>query len=77
MTTQHPPLPKLLVRKEPERLAILSPALVGQAPALLDMVKRYQSECAECGGAGITIEDIDCEDCRDIRELIALAEGRC
>jgi len=41
---------------------------------LLALAKQYASECGECGGAGIDIEDEDCSECRFIRELIVRAE---
>jgi len=48
-------------------------ALIKTGPQLLALAQQYASECAECAGVGVTIENKDCGDCRDIREVIALA----
>jgi hypothetical protein len=34
------------------------------------MVERYASECGECAGVGITIDDEPCAECADIRALL-------
>jgi hypothetical protein len=48
-------------------------ALIATGPALLELAQRYASECAECTGVGVRIDNSLCEDCRDIREVIAQA----
>ena len=48
-------------------------ALIATAPRLLTLAQRYASECAECAGVGITIENKNCAECQDIREIIAQA----
>lgn len=48
-------------------------ALIGQAPAMFALCRRYAEECAECAGVGVTVDNRDCEDCREIREVLALA----
>lgn len=53
--------------------------LVEAAPELLAMVRRYASECAECGDGHS--DDFDpagsgCPECADIRALISKAEGK-
>ena len=50
-------------------------ALISQAPALLRLVEQYASECGECAGAGVTVEDEDCAECKFIRDVIALAKA--
>ena len=35
-----------------------------------EMLTRYASECGECAGVGITIDDEPCTDCADIRALL-------
>jgi hypothetical protein len=47
--------------------------LITAAPALLELAKQYGSECGECAGAGITVDDEDCPDCKFIRDVIAKA----
>jgi hypothetical protein len=47
--------------------------LIVAAPELLELARRYASECGECAGVGITIENAPCEECAYIRELIAKA----
>jgi len=48
-------------------------ALVAAGPKLLALAMQYASECAECAGVGVKIDDAPCEICHDIREVIALA----
>jgi hypothetical protein len=66
----------------PETLATAH--LIAASPDLLAMVKRYASECAECGGTGTKhvkwfnggIEndgEAPCDECADVRALIAKA----
>ena len=43
--------------------------------AAIAMLERYASECGECAGVGITIEDEDCKECADIRAVITKAKG--
>ena len=57
---------------------------------MLELLKRYASECAECGGTGLVSRHIEgrdtqaamdaddqtCQACTDIRAVIAKAEGR-
>lgn len=53
--------------------------LIGAAPELLAMVRRYASECAECGDGHSDDFDPDgseCPECADIRALIRKAEGK-
>jgi hypothetical protein len=61
-------------------------SMVEAAPEMLDMLRRYASECAECCGSGLVerrevvdwvqeIYMVDCSDCADIRTLIAKAAG--
>lgn len=47
-------------------------ALVAAAPRLLTLAIRYASECGDCAGVGVCIDNSPCENCRDIREAIAL-----
>jgi len=61
--------------------------IIAAAPELLDMVRRYASECGECNGTGmvtlttwvggieVSNDDQLCPDCADIRALIAKATG--
>jgi DnaJ-class molecular chaperone len=44
--------------------------LIANAPALFALAQQYASECAECAGVGVTIDNRDCEQCRDIRDVI-------
>jgi hypothetical protein len=44
--------------------------LIASAPELFALAQQYASECAECAGVGVTIDDHDCEQCRDIRDVI-------
>lgn len=48
-------------------------ALIATSPALLKLAQQYATECGECAGVGVTLDNRDCEDCRDIREIIAQA----
>lgn len=48
-------------------------SLIATAPALLALAKQYASECGECAGVGIDIEDHDCAECKFIRDVIAKA----
>lgn len=48
-------------------------ALIVAAPELLELANKYASECGECAGVGITIDDEDCSDCKFIRDVIAKA----
>ena len=56
-------------------------ALIGAAPELLAMVKRYASECGYCDGNGFAEEiegnqivHVPCRECADTRAVIAKAE---
>jgi len=60
--------------------------LIVAAPALLEMVARYASECANCGGSGELIKndrggdpdhdyDEPCSECKDIWDLVDKAKG--
>lgn len=40
---------------------------------LLALARQYVSECGECAGVGITVEDEDCQECKFIRDVIAKA----
>ncbi|HMJ13779.1 MAG TPA: hypothetical protein VK524_20320 [Polyangiaceae bacterium] len=46
--------------------------LIAAAPGLLAMVRRYASECANCGGSGDAPYDdaYPCSECEDIWALI-------
>lgn len=48
-------------------------ALIAAGPKLLALAMQYATECAECAGVGVKIDNSPCDDCRDIREVIALA----
>ena len=48
--------------------------LFAAAPQLLALAKQYVSECGECAGVGITVEDEDCAECKPIRDLIKRTE---
>lgn len=50
-------------------------ALIEAAPALLELAMQYATECMECAGVGVTLDNEDCADCRDVREIIAQATG--
>lgn len=50
--------------------------LAATAPALLALAEQYASECGECAGTGITVEDEDCVECKFIRDVIADAVRR-
>ena len=66
-----------------EAEAAANTRLIATAPDLLEMVKRYASECGECGGTGtqvwkgsnVIVTDVPCHACADIRSLIARATG--
>ncbi len=47
--------------------------LIATAPELLALARQYASECGECAGAGITIDDKPCGECADIRAIIEKA----
>jgi hypothetical protein len=60
--------------------------LIAAAPELLEMARRYASECAQCDGTGLfrnfnprreapQEHGEDCKECRTIRDLIAKAGG--
>lgn len=56
--------------------------LVMAAPALLDLARKYASECADCGGTGTVnvrawpeCRQEPCDACADIRAVIANAQG--
>lgn len=62
--------------------------LIAAAPELLEMLRRYASECAECGGKGLICTGTSglecdgnaplleqCEACVDIVLLVAKAGG--
>ena len=48
-------------------------ALIACAPELFALAMEYASECGECAGVGVTIDNRDCDACRTIREVIAKA----
>lgn len=56
-------------------------ALIAAARILLDLARKYASECADCNGTGRVLftpqsaETYECPDCKDIREIIARATG--
>lgn len=64
---------------------IANALLIAAAPDLLELAKRYASECGECAGTRIVAElddvgqwaaDVPCDDCAFIWETIDRAEGR-
>ena len=63
--------------------------LIAQSLRMFELLKRYASECSECGGTGVKLvwaENADhndawdhsepCDACADIRAVIEKAEGR-
>jgi hypothetical protein len=55
-------------------------ALIGAAPELLALARRYASECRHCDGRGVRMTHPagatdDCFACADIRKIIAKAGG--
>lgn len=48
-------------------------SLIAAAPKLLEMALLYASECGECAGVGVKIDNSACDHCSDIRDVIALA----
>ncbi len=65
--------PKGLAVCEPYTLA--DARLIAAAPDLLSLAKQYASECMECAGVGITVENEGCDECRFIRDVIAKAQA--
>lgn len=72
--------------KEADRLRQQIGALLSQRDELLVLVKRYASECGECGGNGVVCvdpldaaaggaQDFACPDCADIRAALTKANG--
>lgn len=63
--------------------------LIAAAPELLELAKKYASECGECDGLGYVVNYVDpfkrgdasspemllCDFCADIRTVIAKATG--
>lgn len=48
-------------------------ALTAAGPKLLALAMQYASECCECAGVGVKIDNSPCDECHGIREVIALA----
>lgn len=57
-------------------LARANARLICVAPELLDLAKRYASECGECAGTRVCPDDEPCTECADIWRVIDKAEGR-